>query len=439
MRKRLLLLGLVLVLVGAAALVAAGCGEEETTTSTAPQTTAAPSTETTAAPSTETTAAPSTETTQAGPATGEPIKVGLITSLTGPSAAPGVSVKQGAELQVEYVNANGGINGRPLELIVKDDGSDVAGMVNNLTQLIQDVKIDYFVGPFIQYGQEAARDMCEQAQVPMVGAGPVTLEQLKAKKRYNWSVMVSAGPIVAADANIVLIKAHGFKNILAFGDILTIHQDTLDLLVQKGPSEGFACTKMPDTFGLDQQDFQPLLNRVLEEYNKLKPDAVFASVNPIAAPAIHKGLVALGVKVPIVGSAAAAHPAIFAMGPEAVEGMYVTDSGGLVNPAGLPDDFPVKQLQLDFFERYQAKYGQAPDFFAAVGTDFIIVLEAALKQSGAPEDKEKVRQALINLKNVPAMEGIVNFAPDKTDHGIDGNTVEWQVKGAQFNFVRVLN
>jgi len=438
MKKRLLFLGLILLLVGAVVLVAAGCGEEETTTSAAPQTTVAPSTETTAAPSTETTAAPSTETTQGGPATGKPIKVGLITSLTGPSAAPGQSVKQGAELAVEYVNANGGVNGRPLELIVKDDGSDVTGMVNNLTQLIQDTKIDYFVGPFIQYGQEAARDMCEQAQVPMVGAGPVTLKQLEGKK-YTWSVMVSAGPPVHADAYIKLIKAHGFKNILAFGDILSIHQDTLDLLVKKGASEGFTLTKMPDTFGLDQTDFQPLLNRVLEEYNKLKPDAVFASVNPIAAPPIYKGLVALGVKVPIVGSPASAHPAIFAMGPQAVEGLYLIDSGGLVNPAGLPDDFPVKKLQLDFFARYQAKYGQAPDFFAAVGTDLIVVLEAALKQSGAPEDKEKVREALVNLKDVPAMEGLVTFTPDDTNQGIHGNMVEWQVKEAKFNLIRVLN
>jgi len=224
MKKRLLFLGLILLLVGAVVLVAAGCGEEETTTSAAPQTTVAPSTETTAAPSTETTAAPSTETTQGGPATGKPIKVGLITSLTGPSAAPGQSVKQGAELAVEYVNANGGVNGRPLELIVKDDGSDVTGMVNNLTQLIQDTKIDYFVGPFIQFGQEAARDMCEQAQVPMVGAGPVTLKQLEGKK-YTWSVMVSAGPPVHADAYMQVIKAHGFKNILAFGDILTYDAD----------------------------------------------------------------------------------------------------------------------------------------------------------------------------------------------------------------------
>ena len=99
---------------------------EETTTTAAPSTdtTAAPSTDTTAAPSTDTTAAPSTDTTAAGPATGEPIKVGFSNSITGFSAAPAESTGKGVDLMVEYVNANGGVNGRPLEVITLDDKSD---------------------------------------------------------------------------------------------------------------------------------------------------------------------------------------------------------------------------------------------------------------------------------------------------------------------------
>ena len=116
--------------------------------------------------------------------------------------------------------------------------------------------------------------------------------------------------------------------------MLAIHQETLDLLVKNGPTEGFTFTKLPDTFGFDQTDFQPILNKIMEAYNAQKPDAVLLYVNPIAAAPLYKGLRSLGVTVPIQGSPAAAHPAIFAMGPEAVEGFLVLDSGGLVNPAG---------------------------------------------------------------------------------------------------------
>ncbi len=177
----------------------------------------------------------------------------------------------------------------------------------------------------------------------------------------------------------------------------------------------------------------------MEAYKAQKPDAVILYVNPIALPPLYKGLRSLGVTEPIQGSPAAAHPAIFAMGPEAVEGFLTLDSGGLVNPAGLPDDWPLKESQLAFFDAYQAKYGQAPDFFSAAGADLVAVLAEAMKQAGGPDDKAKVAQALVNLKDYVALQGIVNFTPEATSQGVDGDMVEWQVKGAQFVLVNTLN
>lgn len=433
MKKRYLTIGL-LVLMLVVALAAAACGGTEETT-----TTAAPSTETTAAPSTETTAAPSTETTTGGPATGEPIKVGFSNSITGFSAAPAESTGKGVDLMVEYINANGGINGRPLQVITLDDKSDVPTAIANLNKLIQEDKVVATIGPFAQFMQEPARGIAEQTGTPMVGMGPATLEQLAAKPQYQTSVMLSAAPDTQADAMTKVIKANGWKNIIGIADVLAIHQETLDVLVKNGPAEGFTFTKLPDTFGFDQTDFQPILNKIMEAYNAQKPDAIVIYVNPIAAPPLYKGLRALGVNVPIQGSPAAAHPAIFAMGPDAVEGFLVLDSGGLVNPAGLPDDWPLKAGQLAFYEAYQAKYGRPPDFFSAAGADLVAVLAEAMKQAGGPDDKAKVAQALINLKDIVALQGILNFTPEETSQGVSGHMVEWQVKGAQFVLVNTVN
>ena len=153
--------------------------------------------------------------------------------------------------------------------------------------------------------------------------------------------------------------------------MLNIDQETLDLVGQAAAAGGYKFTKMPDTFGFDQQDFQPILNKIMEQINTLKPDAIILYVNPIAFPVIYKGLRGLGVTLPILAGTACAHPAIFAQGPQAVEGVYVMDSGGNVNAAALPDSWPSKPLQLDFAQRYQAKYNAAPDFFAADGADLV--------------------------------------------------------------------
>jgi len=127
------------------------------------------------------------------------------------------------------------------------------------------------------------------------------------------------------------------------------------------------------------------------------------------------------------------------MGPDAVEGLLVLDSGGLINPAALPDDWPLKEGQLAFYEAYQAKYGQAPDFFAAAGADLVSVLAEAMKQAGDPDDKAAVAQALINLKDFVALQGIVNFTPEATSQGVTGQMVEFQVKGGLFELVNTVN
>jgi branched-chain amino acid transport system substrate-binding protein len=137
--KRILLLTLVLaVVLGLAAFVAA-CGDkadETTTTAAGTETTAAP-TETTAAP-TETTAAPNLE----------PIKIGTSLPLTGSKSAPGSAAKQGYEVWVDMINASGGLLGRPVELIVKDDASDQNTIVADLNALISQDKVDLLFGTF---------------------------------------------------------------------------------------------------------------------------------------------------------------------------------------------------------------------------------------------------------------------------------------------------
>jgi branched-chain amino acid transport system substrate-binding protein len=381
----------------------------------------------------------STETTAAAtPATGEPIKIGLDSSLTGAGAAPAKTFNQGIQAQIDNVNANGGINGRPLQLIVYDDKTDVPTCIANLNKLIQQDKVFATIGPFAQFMQEPARQIAEQYKVPMVGSGPATLAELKAKQ-YQWSVMAPAGPPPQADALEKMITGFGWKNVLGLADVLTIDQEGLQLVGQAASAQGYKFTLMPDTVTLTQTDFQPVLNKIMQQIQTLKPDAIILAVNPLAFPSMYKGLRGLNVTLPSVAGTSCAHPSIFAQGPAAVEGAYVPDNGGNANPQALPDNWPIKPLQLAFAKIYQAKYNAPPDFFAADGSDLVTVLVAAMKQAGGL-DQAKVAQALINLNNLPTLEGPVTFTPSATSMGAtQGNIVLWQIKNGQFVFVKDLN
>jgi len=114
-------------------IVAAACGGGGATEETAPgQTT------------TTTTAAPATTATTAPPATAEPIKLGSVNSLTGQIVFPEASAA--AKAVFDRVNAEGGIDGRPIEYLIEDDAADPAGAAQAARRLVEDEGVVAMVG-----------------------------------------------------------------------------------------------------------------------------------------------------------------------------------------------------------------------------------------------------------------------------------------------------
>ena len=70
-------------------------------------------------------------------ANSDPIKIGFLPALTGPSSSTGVGINRGTELAVAQINDAGGINGRKIELIVRDTQSDPTKAVNAVAELTQ--------------------------------------------------------------------------------------------------------------------------------------------------------------------------------------------------------------------------------------------------------------------------------------------------------------
>jgi branched-chain amino acid transport system substrate-binding protein len=83
-----------------------------------------------------------------GQAEGTPIKIGASLPLTGDFSEPGVAARQGYEIWQAQVNKNGGLLGRPVRIIVKDDASDQNTVVTDYNALIQQDKVDLLLGTF---------------------------------------------------------------------------------------------------------------------------------------------------------------------------------------------------------------------------------------------------------------------------------------------------
>jgi branched-chain amino acid transport system substrate-binding protein len=134
--------------VAALALLAAGCGGDDNEGS-AGGTTAA---------GTETGGTPS----------GDPIRIGASLPLTGDFSEPGEAAKRGYDVWVELVNKNGGLLGRPVSIVVKDDQSDQNLVVTDYNALISKDKVDLLLGTFSSLLNLPASAVAERNQMVYV-------------------------------------------------------------------------------------------------------------------------------------------------------------------------------------------------------------------------------------------------------------------------------
>jgi branched-chain amino acid transport system substrate-binding protein len=415
MVRKITITGLVAVLLVAVVFAFAGCGEDTTTTT---------------AVSTETTGG-GTETT-GGAATGEPIKIGVLGSMTGTAAPAFPAIQKGYELEITNLNATGGINGRPIELITVDDKSDPATAVSVATKLITQDNVVALLGPLSTPCALAVQPLAEQYEIPLLRWDTPTLDSPATNTK--WDFICSVGPVDVANALEAQIAAEGWKKIVGAADILPPNYQALEILEQDAASQGFEIIVLEDTWQLDATDLTPQINKIYAAYEEHDPDVLFVLSAIVQTPVLTKGLKDLGVTVPIQSGAVSGHPGILSMGPEAVEDLLFIGAG-VINPEQLPDDFPSKEVMLDFATRYQAAYNEATSLFAGLGYDSAHILFEGLKVG--VDDKAKIRDAIEGIKDLPISQGVVTYAPD--DHQLHGGYNEWIVKSGVFNFVRTLN
>jgi Periplasmic binding protein len=104
----------------------------------------------------------------------EPLKIGMVASLTGPLAESGLYETQGAKLAAEEVNETGGVLGRPIVLIIEDDQTTNPGSVLAFSRLAEDKDVSAFIGPIHSTQIRAMAPDIQRVGKPMMigGADP---------------------------------------------------------------------------------------------------------------------------------------------------------------------------------------------------------------------------------------------------------------------------
>lgn len=338
----------------------------------------------------------------------DPIKIGVAGPFTGGSSSMGVSMRDGVKLAITEINAAGGVLGRPLLAVERDDEARNEVGVQIAQELINKEKVVATVG-YINTGVAlASQRFYQEAEIPVfnnVATGTVITQQF-AKERANYVFRNAASDVIQAPMIVEeAVTRRGFKKPAILADSTNYGQLGRDDLEKALAAKGVKAVAT-EKFNIGDTDMTAQLLRAKEA----GADVILTyGIGPELAQ-IANGQAKLGWKVPLVGSWTLSMA------------NFIDTSGANGNGAVMPQTF----IQLGntpkrtaFIKAYQDAYkiDRMPSpVSAAQGYDSIYLLAAAIKQAGGTEGR-KIKDALENLDT--KVEGVVTTYDkpfSKTDH-----------------------
>ncbi len=346
----------------------------------------------------------------------EPIKIGITGPFTGGSSSMGVSMRDGVKLAIAEINKAGGVLGRQLVGVERDDEARNEVGVQIAQELINKERVVATLG-FINTGVAlASQRFYQEAEIPVinnVATGTVVAQQFAPpKEKANYVFRTAANDIIQS-AMIVdeAIGRRGFKRPAILADSTNYGQLGREDLERALAAKGVKAVAV-EKFNIKDTDMTAQLLRAKEA----GADVILTyGIGPELAQ-IANGQAKLGWKVPLIGSWTLSMSS------------FIDTAGANGDGAMMPQTFiqlPNTPKRRAFIEAYQAAYKterMPSPVSAAQGYDSVYLLAAAIKQANSTEGR-KIREALENLQT--KVEGVITTYDrpySATDHeAISGN------------------
>jgi branched-chain amino acid transport system substrate-binding protein len=360
----------------------------------------------------------------------EPIKLGAFFALSGPAAHIGTPTKLVADMVVDQINKGGGINGRPIELIIGDTESDPAKAATIAKKFIFIDKVAAIIGPTSTAEGMNVKKIVEEASVPTfmtVGGDPVIMGGEKLGS-FNY---VFKSPQRSSTAVKKLFGYLKDKKLTKVG-LLTASdafgKDGLVWLEKLAPDFGITFVAK-ESFGPSDIDMTAQLTKI----KNADPQALVVWTIGPAGAIVAKNKAQLGIKVPLSQCHGQPDPKYIELAGKASEGDRMPATK-LMAAAQLPDSDPQKKVIQEFIRLYKDVYHYDNQFpintHSGYAWDAIYIVTNAMKKAGT--DPKALRNAIEQTKGYVGVSGIYNLTPE--DHnglGVD-SMVMVQVKDGKF-------
>jgi branched-chain amino acid transport system substrate-binding protein len=312
----------------------------------------------------------------------DPIKVGLVTPLSGTYAPIGKQVRWGAELAVKEINVAGGVNGRPFELLFEDEEANPPVAVRKAEKLLQQDKVDLLTGTVnsgstLAVGQVAERN--DRILVTTVSYAPsITGAQCSANVfRVNANAYMQSNALTSW-----LIKNAPGKRYFFIGPDYEMGRSTISAF--QNDVKRLGGTDVGATFPpLGAKDFTPYIGQI----RAARPDVIMTATAGNDTVRLLTQLKEYGIlnnKLTLAGAAGAVtQENLGAMGGA---------GEGFLSAAGYSTDIDTPANK-KFVPTFKKEFQHDPDLFAADTYGLFYLFKQAIEKAGST-DTGKVRAAM---------------------------------------------
>jgi branched-chain amino acid transport system substrate-binding protein len=354
----------------------------------------------------------------------EPIKLGAFFDLTGVSSAIGTPTKLVAEMVTKKINDEGGINGRPLQLVIADDEADPTKAAIIAKKFIESDKVNAIIGPTRTDTGMAAKPIIEQMKIPteMTVGGDAVIVVPTWKYTFKSPQRTST----AVEKILGYMKKKGIQKVAIITAADGFGRDGKNALEKLAPQFGVKI--------IAAESFQATDNDMTAQLIKIKaasPEAIICWTIGKAGAIVAKNVKQLAIQAPLFQCHGLPDPIYVKLAGEASEGNLMP-STKLMVANQLPDADPQKKVILGFIRLYTDVFHYDRQFpintHSGYAWDAIYIVANAMKKAGT--DSEKLRDAIEKTKGYVGVSGIYNITPEAHNGlGTDSMVMVQIVKG----------
>lgn len=343
----------------------------------------------------------------------EPIKIGVVAGLSGRRSQFGVSSRNGVILAVENINKTGGINGRLVELIIKDNQNDVESNTKALKELIQEGAVA-IVGPLMSKMAQSSLEATADSDILIISPTISTDEVKDLDDQFLRVMPVSSlESIKIAEATVKggyrkAAVVYDSSNAAYSVPVYRLYRSTVE-------QNGIEVVFVHAMGEIEQVKFIKLAKAIIES----GADALYMVTSGIDAAFLFQQIRKYNHEIKFFGSGWIRTGNIIEEGGTSVEGLTFV----------APFERTVKsKAYLAFEKAYSTNFKTKPGFAAIYSYESAMVLFEVMKNNGSLKPKD-IKSAIINKRTFEGLEE--TFTINKYGDAIRKNQL-FSIKNGRF-------